>query len=188
MLAASAMDDALARLLWRYFWMAHWKANADLAGETEKQSLDFKDEVRNLFLGGGQPLLGSFWSRIMMCRALGLLEPETLERLLELKDLRNRFAHAPYQVELTDDNIKSIGATKRMENLIDDRIAPHAWEMVAKISESKNLSVPRKQFIGICSSIYATISYWENMLATGRVGPWQPTDKAAPTTPLPPLE
>lgn len=64
------------------------------------------EEVKaQTFIGVGAPL-GSFSSRIIIARAMGIIGPETETLLNQVRQIRNAFAHALRSLDFENDRIK----------------------------------------------------------------------------------
>ena len=188
-LGVSAIEDVLAALLWRYLWMVRWRNSFGNAPENEMQSKKFEKLMKGLFQGSQLPLLGSFWSKLTMCRALGLVGAEDYEILLGLKELRNKFAHAPYVVELSNENITCLGVGETLQDDLDGYFSPPPdWQTLLSHSESKSFSTARKRFVALCTMMHDIISNRRGFHAQRAVRSLEAYRQTVPTTPLPPLE
>ena len=114
LLAQSYMDHAIEEIL---------------RGRLKKLSGVNDSELDALFKPT-QPL-GSFLVRARLCRAMGILDHNTLKMLTTLAKLRNEFAHEPSPATLTDARVAAI--VDRLSDESKKTVSRHAdWAVEAK--------------------------------------------------------
>lgn len=69
--------------------------------QASKQTVDW-------LLSGPTAPIGTFYVRLSLAHALGLISPEDFEALKKLNALRNHFAHHPGNVSLSGDRVEGI--------------------------------------------------------------------------------
>lgn len=135
LVAHGRLDVLLGKLLRDYF---------------EKHSEKAEKEINWLF-EGHQPLLGSFRSRLVVARALGLVDADFFNSATQLTALRNHFGHHPGRVKLTSDRVATVA------DCIGDRnMSQFAALMreVGRINKWKEVHSPeRRRFVGVALTL-----------------------------------
>jgi DNA-binding MltR family transcriptional regulator len=94
-----------------------------------------KASIGPLFAAGGP--LGSFWAKIQLAHALGLLSSDTHHDLESVRRLRNRFAHYRESVSFSDADV--IAAVDRLSTIAT------VWRQVPRYSAPQESSEPRNE-------------------------------------------
>ena len=115
----------------------------DALGECLRVRFDregLQESLKNKLLEGDYALLGSFWARIVACRAFGIIDQLIYTVLDAIRSLRNRSAYSDFAVTLTSP--ENVAPMKTLRDFVDAMLqsepndqageAHRVWESLRK--------------------------------------------------------